>query len=102
VTNEWLKTGLGRNAPSMPSIVQNDPWWQADPHRKAYVDQAVLGPTLPAYWAFNPAYAQVQTEHVWSGGWMDIIINGMKPDAAADKAIKRVAEIFQKYPMPLS
>ena len=99
INNEWLKTGLGRNVPAMPSIVKNDPWWQADPHRKAYVDQAVLGPTMPVYWAFNPAYAQVQNEHVWSTGWMDVIINGMKPEAAADKAIKRVAEIFEKYPI---
>ncbi len=33
---------------------------------------------------------------------MDIIINGMKPEAAADKALKRVAEIFEKYPIPQS
>src|SRR5205807_4172554 len=37
VNNEWLKTGLGRNMPCMPSIVKEDPWWFADPHRKAYV-----------------------------------------------------------------
>src|SRR6202022_968157 len=27
VLNEVLKTGLGRRAPSMPSIVKDDPWW---------------------------------------------------------------------------
>ena len=54
---------------------------------------------MPVYWAFNPAYAQEQNEHVWSTGWMDVIINGMKPEAAADKALKRVAEIFEKYPI---
>ena len=30
-----LKTGLGRRIPAMPSIVKNDPWWFADPHREA-------------------------------------------------------------------
>jgi hypothetical protein len=30
----------------MRSIVQDDPWWFADPHRKAYVEQILLGPTL--------------------------------------------------------
>src|SRR5690242_5819190 len=60
VNNEWLKTGLGRNIPCMPSVVKNDPWWFADPHREAYVNQGLLGPTLPALWAYNPAYAQVQ------------------------------------------
>ncbi len=99
VNNEWLKTGLGRNIPCMPSIVKDDPWWFADPHRKAYVEQGVLGPTLPQFWVYNPAYAQVQNEHVFMTGWMDIIQGGMAPQAAAEKAFKRVAEIFAKYPI---
>src|SRR5204862_5665821 len=37
VNNELLKTGLGRRIPCMPSIAKSDPWWSADPHRKAYV-----------------------------------------------------------------
>jgi len=99
VNNEWLKTGLGRNVPCMAKVVKEDPWWFADPHRAAYVNQAVLGPTLPQFWAFNPAYAQVQNEHVWSTGWMDIIQGGMTPQAAAEKAFKRIEEIFAKYPI---
>jgi multiple sugar transport system substrate-binding protein len=99
VVNERLKTGLGRGIPCMPSIVKSDPWWFADPHRKAYVEQGLLGATLPAFWAFNPAYAQVQNEHTWSTGWMDIIQGGMTPQAAAEKAFKRVEEIFAKYPI---
>jgi multiple sugar transport system substrate-binding protein len=99
VVNEYLKVGLGRNIPCMPSIVKGDPWWFADPHRKAYTTQALLGPTIADYWAFNPAYAQVQTEHVWPNGWADIMQNGMAPQAAAEKAFKRVEEIFSKYPI---
>ena len=102
VNNEYLKTGLGRNIPCMPSIVKNDPWWLADPHRAAYTQQGLLGPTLPQFWVFNPAYAQVQTEHVWSTGWTDIMQGGMTPQAAADKAFKRVEEIFAKYPIAQS
>ncbi len=86
----------------MPSIVKDDPWWldaKDDPHRAAYVNQALLGPTLPQFWVYNPAYAQVQNEHVLMTGWMDIIQNGMAPEAAAEKAFKRVAEIFAKYPI---
>src|SRR5256886_6095422 len=63
VNNELLKTVLGRGIPCMPSIVKDDPWWSADPHRKAYVEQGLLGPTLPQFWVYNPAYAQVQNEH---------------------------------------
>src|ERR1700719_3155221 len=85
VNNELLKTGLGRNLPAMPAIAKNDPWWHADPHRAAYTDQGLLGPTLPQFWAYNPAYAQVQNEHIWSIGWVDIMKEGMAPQAAADK-----------------
>jgi multiple sugar transport system substrate-binding protein len=101
VDNEYLKTGLGRFIPCMPSIVKDDPWWldSRDPHRVAYVQQGLLGPTVPQFWVFNPAYAQVQNEHVWSTGWMDIIQGGMAPPAAAEKAFKRVEEIFAKYPI---
>jgi multiple sugar transport system substrate-binding protein len=99
VNSEWLKTGLGRNIPCMPAIANDDPWWGEDPHRAAYVQQALLGPTLPTFWTFNPAYAQLQNEHVWPTGWADIIQGGMKPAEAAEKAFKRAEEIFSKYPI---
>ncbi|MSP00807.1 MAG: carbohydrate ABC transporter substrate-binding protein [Acetobacteraceae bacterium] len=101
VNNELLKTGLGRSIPCMPSVVKNDPWWldPKDQHRVAYVTQGLIGPTVPAFWVFNPAYAQVQNEHVWSAGWIDIMTGGMTPQAAAEKAFKRVEEIFAKYPI---
>jgi multiple sugar transport system substrate-binding protein len=99
VLNDWLKTGLGRSLPPMPSIAKDDPWWHADPHRAAYTDQGLLGPTAAQFWAFNPAYAQVQNEHTLMQGWMDIIQNGMTPQAATEKAFKRIEEIFAKYPI---
>lgn len=99
VNAEWLKVGLGRWLPAMPSIVNNDPWWVADPHRKAYVEQGVMGETIPAYWAFNPAYAEVQNTHVFPIAWADIIQNGMTPEAAAEKAFKQAEAIFEKYPI---
>jgi multiple sugar transport system substrate-binding protein len=99
ILNEYLKTGLGRRVPAMPSIVKNDPWWMADPHRKAYTTQTLLRPTVPVFWAFNPAYAHVQNEHVWQTAWADIMTGGMTPEAAADKAFKRIEDIFAKYPI---
>jgi multiple sugar transport system substrate-binding protein len=99
VVGEYLKVGLGRNVPVMPSIVKNDPWWFADPHRKAYTEQAVLGETIPAYWAFNPAYSEIQNTHVFPIAWADIIQNGLTPEAAADKAFKQAEAIFAKYPI---
>jgi multiple sugar transport system substrate-binding protein len=99
VNGEYLKVGLGRSAPPMPSIVKKDPWWLADPHRKAYTEQAVLGPTSPQFWAYNPAWAEVQNQHVWGAAWADVIQHGMTPEAAADKAFKWTQSIFAKYPI---
>jgi multiple sugar transport system substrate-binding protein len=104
VLNEYLKTGLGRNMPAMPAIVKNDPWWldPKDPHRAPYVRQGLFGPTVPTFWTSNPAYAQVQNEHVWQTAWADIIHSGMAPQAASEKAFKRIEEIFSKYPITQS
>ena len=102
VDNELLKVGLGRNLPPMPSIVKKDAWWFADPHRASYANQALLGPTAPNFWALNPAYAQVQNEHVWGAAWADIMQGGLTPQVAAEKAFKRVEEIFAKYPIAQS
>jgi multiple sugar transport system substrate-binding protein len=101
VNNEYLKTGLARRVPAMPSIVKGDPWWldPADPHRVAYVKQALLGPTVPQLWVYNPAFAQVQNEHVFPTGWAEIAKDGVAPQAAAEKAFRRVEEIFAKYPI---
>jgi multiple sugar transport system substrate-binding protein len=101
VLDEYLKTGLGRNLPAMPAIVTDDPWWldPKDPHRASYTRQGLLGPTVPTFWTSNPAYAQVQNEHVWAVAWADIITGGVPPQAAAEKAFKRVEEIFARYPI---
>jgi multiple sugar transport system substrate-binding protein len=101
VCNVYLKTGLGRRVPAMPAIVKDDPWWldPKDPHRVAYTTQVLLSPTVPSFWVFNPAYAQVQNEHVWQTAWAEIMKDGATPQTAADKAFKRVEEIFAKYPI---
>ena len=76
-------------------------WWldPKDPHRVAYVRQGLFGPTVPTFWTSNPAYAQVQNEHVWPTAWADIMTGGMTPQAAAEKAFKRVEEVFAKFPI---
>jgi multiple sugar transport system substrate-binding protein len=104
VLDDYLKTGIARRVPSMPSIVKTDPWWldPADPHRVAYVKQALLGPTVPQFWVYNPAFAQVQNEHVFPNGWAEIAKDGAAPQAAAEKAFKRIEEIFVKYPIAQS
>jgi len=57
---------------------------------------------VPSFWAYNPTFAQAQNEHIFMTGWTAIIQGGMVPQAAAEKALKRVAEIFVKYPITSS
>ncbi|HEV2099925.1 MAG TPA: ABC transporter substrate-binding protein [Stellaceae bacterium] len=102
VSGDYLKVGLGRNIPAMKSVVKDDPWWTADPHRKAYVEMGLLGPTVPEFYVYNPAYAEVRNQHVWGAAWADVIQHGMTPEAAADKAFKWVEAIFAKYPIAQS
>ncbi len=100
VMNTNLKNGLGRWVPVIPQIVKDDPWWtdtKDDPHRSPYVHEAVLGPTIPAYNGFNPAWGQVNAEQLWGNCHADVIKNGMTPAAAVDKAFKRTEAIFATY-----
>ncbi len=94
----YLKESKGRWLPVMPSIVKNDPYWldPSDQHRSTAVQQGAVGPTVTWPYVFNPAYAQVQAEHVFAVAESDII-NGMAPDQAVDKAFKRVEAIFSQY-----
>jgi multiple sugar transport system substrate-binding protein len=97
-----LKAGLGRFLPVFPELVKNDPWWtdpKIDPHRPPYVNQAFAQPTTPMFYIYNPAYAQVETEHVWGVALSDVMANGMTPQLAATKAFRRIDEIFAQYPI---
>ncbi len=99
---DYLKMGLGRFLPPMPSIVENDKAFWLDPKNEplaAYTRQGVLGPTIPPYEVFNPARAHVSTEHVFALAMIDVMTNGMTPEAAIDKAFKRTEAIFAKYPI---
>jgi multiple sugar transport system substrate-binding protein len=98
VMNDNLKAGLGRWVPAIPQVVKDDPWWldPSDPHRVAYVHEAVLDPTTPVYEGFSPAWGQVNAEQVWGQAHADVIKNGMKVSDAIDKALKRAEQIFAK------
>ena len=97
--NEYLKSGLGRWLPPMPSVVKSDPFWMADPHRKAVADLGVLKPTVPTFDVYNPGFAQARSEHTLPLAMLDVVVHGMKTEAAVDKAFKRLDAIFAKYPV---
>ncbi|HVC60336.1 MAG TPA: ABC transporter substrate-binding protein [Acetobacteraceae bacterium] len=99
VANIYLKEGLGRWLPAMPSIVKNDPFWldPKDPHRPPYVKEGLLGPTLPGYQVFNPGVAVANAQQVWGQAQADVIRNGMTPQAAAAKGFKAMETILGNY-----
>ena len=100
VLNEYLKGGLGRWVIPMPEIAKADPFWfHEDPHRTAFAEETLTHPTVPLYQAFNPAMAQIDSEHVFSIAMLDVMNNGMTAEQAVDKAFKRIEEIFAKYPI---
>ena len=49
--------------------------------------------------AFHPARAEVNSEHVFSIAMLDVMMNGITPEQAIDKAFKRAEAIFAKYPI---
>ncbi|MBI3513510.1 MAG: carbohydrate ABC transporter substrate-binding protein [Proteobacteria bacterium] len=104
VTNDYLKTGLGRWLPVMPEIVKQDPFWldPQDQHRQVYTTEGLLGPTVPNFSVFNPGFAMVEAQQIWGVASADIIREGMTPQAAADKALTRIAEILARYPIAQS
>jgi multiple sugar transport system substrate-binding protein len=104
VMNEYLKNGLGRWLPAMPELAKSDPFWldPADPHRVAYTTEGLLAPTAPNYPVFNPGYAECNSQQIWGVAAADVIREGMTPQAAADKALKRMATILAKYPIAAS
>ncbi len=99
VMNENLKAGLGRWVPAIASTVKTDPFWlkSSDPHLAPYVHEAVLGPTIPVYEGYSPAWGQLSAEQLWGQAHADVIKNGMTPTAAIDKAFKRAEQIFARY-----
>jgi multiple sugar transport system substrate-binding protein len=100
-----LKAGLGRRLPPMTSIVENDKAYWLDPNNEplaAYTQQGIYGPTIAPYEVFNPARAQVSTEHVFPLAILDVINKGITPEAAVDTAFKRCEAVFAQYPIQQS
>jgi ABC-type glycerol-3-phosphate transport system substrate-binding protein len=61
-----------------------------------YITEGVLGPTLPLYNAYSPAWGQLEAEQLWGQASADVIKGNMKVADAVDKAFKRGNEIFAK------
>ena len=100
VIGEFIELGLGRWLPVMPTLAKS-PFWQnpKDPHLRGYVQQGLVVPSVPDYYVFNLAIAEVRNQHVFSTAMIDVAKEGMKPEAAIEKAFKQIGDIFAKYPI---
>jgi multiple sugar transport system substrate-binding protein len=104
VSNKYLTTGLGRWLPAYPDLLKTDPFWidAGDPHRVAYTRQGLLAPTVPLQTVFNPGYAEANAQQIWGNAEAEIIREGVTPEAAAEKALRRIGTIMAKYPIAAS
>jgi multiple sugar transport system substrate-binding protein len=101
VAGAYLKSGLGRWLPAIPSIVKDDPWWTdpKDPHRLAYVQQGVLGKVMPRHYAYNPGMSEANAAQIWGTAHASVIRDGVSAEAAADAALKHIGAVLAKYPI---
>jgi multiple sugar transport system substrate-binding protein len=99
VTNNYLKEGLGRFLPAVPSLVKSDPFWLGHPQRRAYTTEALLTDTVPNYGVFNPGWAEVNAQQVWGSAEADVIRNGIDPKVATEAAFTKIEAIVAKYPI---
>ena len=100
VNAEFTKGGLGRFLPVIAELATKDTWWtdpKRDPHVPPYVEQGLVSPTKPDYFAYNPAWAQVRSEHPLHVAFHEIVADGKSVKEASAKAMKRIEEIFAKY-----
>jgi multiple sugar transport system substrate-binding protein len=82
-------------------LVKSDPFWlnSGDPHRTAYAREGMIDPTVVYHAVFNPGWSEVNSTQIWGTASADVIRNGLTPEQAADKALKKIETILAKYPI---
>jgi multiple sugar transport system substrate-binding protein len=99
ILNTFLKSSFGRFLPVTPQLKQ-DPFWlnPADPHISVVSKTIAAGKTHPFANALNPAYGVFLEENVWGTVLHQMAVEGLSAEAAADRAIARLQEIFVQQP----
>jgi multiple sugar transport system substrate-binding protein len=105
VENEWVKGGVGRAVPVYPQQALNDPWWtksgppEVIPHLVPMIEQGFKRPTLPLWYSYNPAWAEVESKHLFQLAVVDVATGKATVKEALDKAFAQAEQIFTKYPI---
>lgn len=98
VINEFLKTSYGRFFPPGQAL-RSDPFWRnpEDPHISTVTNIVLAGQTQPFNNSLNPAYGVVLEENVWGAVLQAIVEENLSPEAAADRAIAQIEQIFANW-----
>ena len=105
VNNAWMKGGFGRAVTIYKDQAMNDPWWTKSgppevlPHMLPMIEQGFKRPTLPEWHFYTPAWADVENEHVFQLGLVEVAKGQTTVKDALDKAFARAEAIFAKYPI---
>ncbi len=103
VLNTQLKASLGRWVIPFPEIAKSDPFWlKEDAHVATYVNETLFGPNIPIYEARNPGMGPVGVENAMMRAVINVMKNGMTPQAAIEAAFKRAETIVAKFPIVAS
>ena len=98
VINQFLKTSYGRFMPAN-EVLGSDPFWQnpRDPHISTATNIVLSGYTQPLNLVLNPAYGVVLEENIWGQVLQAMVEDGLSPEAAADRAISQIKQIFADW-----
>ena len=105
IENNWMKGGIGRAVPIYKEQALNDPWWtktgpaEVVPHLIPMIEQGFRRPVLPVWYAYNPAWAQVEAEHLFQAAVVNVAKGQATVKEALDKAFARAEQIFAQYPI---
>jgi multiple sugar transport system substrate-binding protein len=105
VNNEWMKGGVGRFIPVYPHEALNDPWWTKTgpanvlPHLAPIIEQGFKRPTLPFWYSYTPAWADVENQHIFQRALVEVAKGQATVKEAVDKAFTQAEAIFVKYPI---
>jgi multiple sugar transport system substrate-binding protein len=95
ILNRFLKAAYGRFLP-VTTQLQQDPFWldPADPHISTVATTIAEGRTRPFNNVLNPAYGVFLEENVWGQVLHQMAVENLSAEAAADRAIARLRQIF--------
>jgi multiple sugar transport system substrate-binding protein len=87
----YVEGALGRWFPVTKSGAQSA-FWQADPHRKAVLNQFGAG-TVAFEFTKNYRFTALNNENVWAKAMSRVVNDGWTPEKATDELIARIRQV---------